>query len=246
MPGGAKPKLSKEQRQEIVEKTKAGATIRELAAEYGVAESTIKTIRSVYGARRPAAVRTACENFVEFQKRAHKILWRQDQGKERPTFEKFKARVAELQSADGGGYNHKQAVVRACKEYPCLHRLFREYDVRKYDPNLESHPEVRHFGPKEEGHSVLNEKKDQSYRENLAWAMQAAGEFLRTGEYPVTVPNDAAYYLFIQASENPKDFLSRVGQVESKMDGTLEEQRLSKRAGNRSIAELDAMLGVFL
>ena len=235
-------KLTAEQRQEVVAKTKSGATNRELAAEYGVCTSTIKKICRIHGARRPFNVRTACENFVEFQKRANSILWRQDQGKEKLTYEKFRARVAELQSADGGGLDHKQAVVRACKEYPCLHRLFREYDVRKYDPNSESHPEVKHFGTPTGKQSVINENKEQSYRENLAWAMAAAGEYLRTEKYPAIVPNDAAYYLFIQASENPKDFLSRVGQVESKGDGGLEEARLTKKAGSRSIAELDSML----
>jgi hypothetical protein len=65
---------------------------------------------------------------------------------------------------------------------------------------------------------------------------------MRTGQRPISCPCDTAYYLYQQAIAEPKDFLGRVGQIESKGVGESEEEKDLKRAGKRSIRELEVML----
>jgi hypothetical protein len=178
-------------------------------------------------------------DIKEFAQRAHSILWAQGSGHEHKNFDKWKARVAELQ--ENSGLNKSEAVVRASKEYACLNQLFREYNVRRYDPNPESHPRIKHYGDVEE-HDVECEGIVQTYRESLRWAIAAAGAFSRTGEKPPTCPCDTAWYLYEQAVSDPKDFLARVGQVESKGDAEDAAKRSANAAGTRSMAEIDGML----
>lgn len=85
------------------------------------------------------------------------------------------------------------------------------------------------------------ENREQSYLENVRWAMAAAGEFARTGEKPTTCPNDACWFLYQQAIDNPKEFMTKVGQAEPKADGG-ENERALRIAGQRSVADIQAML----
>jgi len=87
---------------------------------------------------------------------------------------------------------------------------------------------------------VTSENKEQSYRENLNWALSAVGEFLRTNRRPETCPNNAAWFLYQQACTEPKDFMAKVAQVEKGDDG--EAERLTRKSAQRSIAEIDEML----
>ncbi len=185
------------------------------------------------------------KHLLEFSSRCRKVLWRQGSGKERRKYDEWEMRVKELEGA--GGFSHGEAVVCASKDFPCLYKLFREYDVRDFDKNTESHPGIQHFG--EVAQSVIDQDKmievvildkEMTYRENLEWAMSAAGEFLRLKKHPGLCPNNNAWFLYDMARENPKDFLMRVGQSEAKStDG---DERASKRAGQRSITELSTML----
>lgn len=175
--------------------------------------------------------------FTEFQKHARSILWRQDRGykhEEKKTYNAWMEGIAVLKD---GGFSYREAVVEASKSFLCLHRLFREYDVSMYDSNSENF--VVHGGISLK--DIKSEGKEQSHRDNLNWAITAAGEFLRTGKDPATCPNDAAYYLYMQAKDQPKDFLSRFNQIESKSTES-EEDRKSKKATRRSIEELESML----
>lgn len=184
-------------------------------------------------------------NVTEFAKRVKSVLWRQDTGKEHPTYESWQSRVAFLQDAAGGAYTKPQAIVRASKEYDCLHRLFREYDLKAFDPNPESHPNLitkEAITADNTLAGVICENKEQTYRQSLQWAIDAAGCYMRTGQKPTSCPCDTAYYLYQQAIAEPKDFLGRVGQIESKGVGESEEEKDLKRAGKRSIKELEAML----
>jgi len=238
-------KLTNQQRDEIAAKYAAGQTQAALAKEYGVTKKTISRTCAAKGARRPDKVTTSGSDITAFASRAKSVLWRQD-GTQKATYESWKARVAALESPEGGRLAHSQAIVRASKEYPCLHRLFREYDLRTFDPNPESHP-IEHFGsrytqPGYQKSSVLCEDIEQSHRDNLNWAITAAGDYLRTGREPATCPNNAAYYLYEQAKAEPKDFLSRFNQIEAKGDQESEEKRNTRKAGKRSLAELDSML----
>ena len=185
------------------------------------------------------------KHLMEFSSRCRKVLWRQDSGKERRKYNDWEMRVKELEGA--GGFSHGEAVICASKDFPCLYKLFREYDVKDYDRNPESHPGIQYFG--EVAQSVIDQDKEaevvildkeMSYRENLGWAMDAAGEFLRLKKHPGLCPNNTAWFLYDLARGNPKEFLMRVGQSEAKStDG---DERASKRAGQRSIAELSTML----
>lgn len=238
-------KLSTQQRDEVAAKYVSGKTYIELAKEYDVCKKTISKICADKKAFRPDEVTTSGGDLSAFASRAKSVLWRQD-GAEKATYESWKARVEALQSPDGGRLTHNQAIVRASKEFPCLHRLFREYDLRSFDPNPDSHP-IEHFGnsyaqPGFQKPSVLCENVEQTHRDNLNWAITTAGEFLRTGREPVTCPNDAAFYLYEQAKAEPKEFLSRFNQIESKGDQESEEKRNTRIAGKRSLAELDSML----
>ncbi len=179
--------------------------------------------------------------MAEFAKRVRSILWRDDPGKVKGTYNAWQSKVEFLQSQ---GHTKQQAVLMASKEYPLLHRLWREYDLREYDPSPESHPALYASAVakdiKQAG-GVVCEGKQQSYRDSLNWAIEAAGKYIRTGQSPVSCPCDAAYYLYDQAVKEPKDFLGRLGQVESKGVGNEPDSDI-RRAGRRSLREIEEFL----
>lgn len=234
-------KMSQEQREQIAELYEKGKTQSAIAEEFGIERVTVNRICRKLNAKRQAPRPVTVEHLREFVKRAHSILWAQGSGGKNKAFDDWKARVKELSSPDGGGFTKNEAIVRASKEYTCLNQLFREYDVRKYDRNPESHPQIRHFG-EPDNHAVECEGLEQTYRDSLRWAAKAAGRTQRTGEKPTTCPCDDAWYYYEQAVNDPKDFLSRVGQVESKGDAESAEKKSAREAGKRSMAEIDSML----
>ena len=89
--------------------------------------------------------------------------------------------------------------------------------------------------------SVTSENKQQSYRENLQWAMNAAGEYLRSKKRPTSCPNNSSYFLYTQALEEPKDFMAKVGQIESKSDGG-DDDRESKKSSRKTLVEIESFL----
>lgn len=237
----AQRKLSDEERSEIVERYRQGESSPILAAAYEVHKNTILKVIKQAGVLRPKSARSdQSQSVADFAKRCRSILWRQD--KDHATYEKWQRRAEELESPDGGGYTRYEAVVRAAKEFPCLRRLFREYDVSLFDPNPESHPDIQNHGVPLASAKVTSQNVEQSHRENLRWAIDAAGTTLRTGMVPTSCPNDAAYYLYRQAIEEPRDFLSRFNQVEGKEDGDASAQRSIQKSGKRAVAEIEAML----
>ena len=86
---------------------------------------------------------------------------------------------------------------------------------------------------------VESEDIELSHRECLQWAMDAAGRFLRTKQHPMRCPNDAAYFLYQQAIDQPKEFLTKVTQMEAKVDN---QGLAGKRATQKSIREVDKLL----
>lgn len=242
--GSPTPKLSDDQRREIASRFLAGESYRTLSEAYNVHQCTIGTALRKLGITkkdRPSFnSRRRLTSVTEFAKRARSILWRQESGAEKKSYDKWKARVEELQA--GGGMSEPQALVRASKEFACLHRLFREYDLSEFDPNPDSHPEIQHFGRPSLGGQIVSEGREQTYRDSLRWAIDAAGRYLRTGDSPSICPCDAAFYIYRQAIESPKDFMAKLGQVESKPDADEEARRLVAKDGNRSIAEINSML----
>ncbi len=236
----ADPKLTSEEKATMIERYVAGETGMALAKAYEVAPSTINRHLTRAGVIRAKSKRSKqSQAVVDFAKRVRSVLWRQD--KNHATYQKWRDRAEELESPNHGGYTRHEAVVRASKEFPCLRKLFREYDVSFYDPNPESHPDVPHGNPITNA-NVLSEGIEGSHRDNLRWAIDAAGRSLRTGEAPKSAPNDAAYYLFRQAIEEPKDFLSRVNQIEAKGDEDERARMSARKQGERSVAEIEEML----
>lgn len=57
--------------------------------------------------------------------------------------------------------------------------------------------------------NIRCENKDLSLKENLTWAIEAAGELLRTGAIPTVCPNNSAFFLYEQACGQSKDFLAK-------------------------------------
>ncbi len=173
----------------------------------------------------------------EFGKKARSILWSQEQGKDRPTYDLWQSLVRKMVD---GGLSKPQAVVQASKGFLCLSELFIEYDTSRSDPDPGYCP-VKTNGNVSKA-EIACEDKEQTHRENLTWAIEAAGKFLRTGKAPSAAPNNAAYFLFQQACDEPKDFLSRFTQVDMKAGDTGEEAALMMRTSDRSIKEIDEML----
>jgi hypothetical protein len=239
-------KLTDEQIKELAQKYLDGAPYTRLATEYGVSATTAKNVCLKVGAIRTVKPRSATADLHEFEKRSKSVLWRQNQGTEKPAYDTWKARIAALESQDGGNYTHNQAVVVASKEFPCLHPLFRDYDLLQFDPNPTSHPNIQHFGRVAVGKfaqpQIVNEGRQLSYRDSLRWAISAAGNYDRTKQMPTICPCDTAWYLFRQAIDEPKDFLTRVGQIESKGDSGDEDSKNAMKACKKSVAEIDAML----
>ena len=180
-------------------------------------------------------------DVAEFCKRARSILYRK-YGKDKKAYEAWNAEVTELR---GTGLTKNQAIVQTAKDHPCLHRLFSEYDVSSYNPTRQkvtkqdtaeslSAPEVRD--------SVLCKEISQSHLEDLRWAIGAAGSFLRTHVHPEECPNNGAWFLYRQAIESPKEFLSRYSQIEAKSEDEQERQRSNRHSGEQSIEEINEML----
>jgi hypothetical protein len=93
----------------------------------------------------------------------------------------------------------------------------------------------------EKDSNVTNEGKIQSYLENVQWAMSKAGEFSRTQKHPVACPNDSAWFLYTQATNEPKDFMAKACQIEAKNDGG-EADRLSKQSSKVLLSEIEEFL----
>jgi len=91
---------------------------------------------------------------------------------------------------------------------------------------------------------VFCEETEQTYLDDLRWAKTAAGRFMRTKVKPVRCPNDSAWYLYKQALNDPRDFLTRVGQIESKGDVASVEERDLSRFNKKSVKEINDMLGL--
>ncbi len=82
---------------------------------------------------------------------------------------------------------------------------------------------------------------EQTFQENLEWAIQSAGLSLRTEKKPTQCPNDTAYFLYTQACEDPKGFLGRFAQIQGKMVGEKENEELQQE-GKRAISEIEEQL----
>ncbi len=153
-------------------------------------------------------------------------------------------RLVEEFETDGGMSKH-EACVQAAKDFPVCKRLFRAYSgvIEGSDPNPESHPGLTSGQPEgDESEEMVCEDREQSYRENLDWAIEAAGRERNEGKPPETCPNHTAFFLYREARDNPKEFLAKFTTVMGRADDDLDEQRKAQKSGKRSIAEIEEML----
>jgi hypothetical protein len=193
---------------------------------------------------KPGAGMSPATAMKEFRKRCRSILWREDPGKDKKTYNRYQRLIEEFMK--DGGMTQDQAVVEAAKDFLCLKKVFRAFDVSDYDPHPESHPDTPAPETKRK-FAIRCEGKELSYRENLSWAMATGGKWLRKREAgeewePKSCPNDQAYYLYVQAKEQSDKFLQRLGQVEAKGGDDGEDERLTRKSSKRAIDEIDAML----
>jgi hypothetical protein len=101
---------------------------------------------------------------------------------------------------------------------------------------------INRAGNTDEGFpDVENEGRIQTYRDNLTWAMNTAGEYSRTKVHPTTCPNNAAWFLYQQALNEPKDFMAKVSQIESKIQDN-DEVSVIKRSAKKTLDEITAFL----
>lgn len=120
-----------------------------------------------------------------------------------------------------------------------LAELSREYGVSEDTVRTHCYPKkpsTKEFAPDR----VESEGKKQSYRENINWAMEAAGEYLRTKVRPKICPNDSAWFLYCCAIEEPKDFLAKVSAVEKSTEDPTGAE--SKKSTKKSLAEIETFL----
>jgi hypothetical protein len=87
---------------------------------------------------------------------------------------------------------------------------------------------------------ITSEGKQQSYRENLAWAIDAAGEFIRTKNAPKTCPNNSAWFLYCQAIKDPKDFHAKVSSIEKGADDALDKEVI--KSTRKTLGEIEHFL----
>ena len=87
---------------------------------------------------------------------------------------------------------------------------------------------------------VKSEGIKQTYRENINWALSTAGEFLRTEVEPETCPNDAAFFLYQQAIDDPKDFMAKVAAIEKSAEDSADNT--VKVSTKKTLSEIESFL----
>ena len=173
--------------------------------------------------------------ITDFVKRVRTVLWGIDQDQ----YNRWIDRIENLKSM---GYQIHEAQVRAAKEFPACRPFFREYDIKQFDRDSGSHPDIVFFGDERRSRQIVSEGRDMSYRENLRWAAMAAGQHLRTGDEFYDVPNDTAFYLYQQALGDPKDFMTKLGTMEGREDMESMLEKSTRKVADRAVGEIDKWL----
>ena len=231
---------------EIVARYEDGEPIKDIAVFFDVHEVTIRNwLKKVGKHGRIDHPVLKSREIRKFTSAARSILFRMD-----PTdhynFYAWRKRVEFVEKEHS--HSRGEAILRASKEWVELHALFYNYDVKHLDKDPESHPAIKFKKEwedrpkfKDERAEIENESIKQCYSDNLEWAMEAAGEFLRTGITPKKCPNDKAYFLYKEAIGNSKEFLMRFTQLEKGKAGDDKGDAI-RRKGQTSIDEINSML----
>lgn len=133
------------------------------------------------------------------------------------------------------GMPKSRAYVAAAREYPAAVPLIEKHGVGGYDPIKGSKKAKKSSQSKD---VIKSEGIEQSFHENLAWALDSVGRYHREGKEPDTCPNDAAYFLYYQGLNDPKDFMAKAASAAAKR----KEDGAERKSADRSIDELDRML----
>jgi len=231
---------------EIIERHKCGEPVKDLANEFGITDGYMSRMlqdRGVTSAdREVGAIRD--KNLRKFASAVRSLLWQEESGEDEthPLYFAWKDRVDEYRKQHRLSYG--AAIVQATKEQRKCWKLFLRYDVEEFDRFPDSHPAATQYKHQRLLDSVAKGKMksegiEQNHKQNLSWAIAAAGEFSRTGVEPASCPNDAAYFLYEQAKSSPETFLARFTSIESKTGNKDEPDRLTSE---RAIGEIDGFL----
>lgn len=234
----APPKLSDDDRRLIAARVSGGETRSALAKEYDVAIGTIRKAIEKVQIGEASIQKKSNTSITEFRSRARKILWRLNTGAEKTQYDRWEALVRELRSK--GDLTEPQAIVQASKSFDALKPLFATCDVSAIDPHPGSHADIIHYGQDADRPPIKCLDISISNRENLAWAIEAAGRFLGERIEPDECPNWAAYYLYNQARSDPNNFTGKYLGVVGKTDN--EDGELVRKGEKRSIREIEEML----
>jgi len=183
--------------------------------------------------------------IAKFISKARSILWALDN--EHKAYHEWEACIVKVMKRHE--CKRYQAVVQVSKDYKQLKDLFTIYDVKEYDPTLgvEHGKWDVHSTDKQKAKAIVKcLEEDTPYREQLRWALATAGEFISSGKEPLTCPCWGAYYLYDQARENPKEFMAKLGQAESKIDAEAERNAGTKKSSRRNVEEIGEMLDLLL
>jgi len=244
---GQPHKLSPAQWKEIIERYKCGERVVDFAKEFNVSTATIRrnlrerTITASMKEIDHDAIRDP--HLKRFLAEARSMLWRADSGldEQHPQYFAWKRQLAEIERKYEITYG--AAAIMATKNCRLLHGLFRKFNVEQFDHYPTSHPSITQYRAEEKGsitYQISNENVEQTHRQNLNWAIAAAGEFKRTGVKPSSCPNDSAFFLYEAAINDPDKFLQRFTTVESKVDDS--GDRADRVASGRSLEEITEML----
>ena len=234
---------------EIIERLRSGEQLQHLAQEFGVDESALGLglkERGLFNNAKGRSLEIRDVNLRDFASNARRILWRFSRARGKHVlYDTWKARVKEFRERHSCSY--ESAVVQASKEVGCLGKLFQKYNVEEFDKYPNSHPHItkykQHSAAEKDSPKAVSENIEQSYKENLSWAISAAGEHKRTNVPVRRCPNDEAFFLYQQALEDPKGFLARFSTAEAKITDTDASDRLSTK---RATDEIDGLLSTIL
>ena len=246
--------LNIHQRIAIVEQWQRGIAQNKLAGEYGVAVGTVTKIINEAGLKRygdepdlPSELQEPekkLSQYVKFVTEVKEIL--RDQAFDGKGIDAHTTWMNWVEILGKEGFTRQQAVVEGSKGFACLRRLYMKYDVWEFDTKPDSHPDIKHkrdMQKSKDTKSVPSDGRELSYRENIRWAAAAAGRWLRIRKEPESTPNDSAWFFYVMAKEEPKDFMTKISAVEAKDTGEGEDERVTRREGNRMIKQLDDMIG---
>lgn len=240
-------KCSDEEIDEIQMRYEFGESLRSLARDFSVGPQTIERWMGKRGAHQgvfrfnDGNLTNEHREVQDFLRRVHRLIIRSSPDREYTAWKKYIALVDELFKE--GKLTKLEASVTAAKKFPVAEKAFKDdKSHKKYDIDKKPlMPVAKPVASAPQDGRIVNENIDMTYRENLAWAVKTIGREQRTGERPKTCPNDTAFWLYEQAKKEPKEFLTKVNNIEAK-NTSKEDEKERRKSEQRSIDDLDMML----